>query len=143
MNVVATLFFMGSMIVELMEKEILMWVKYFPISSQIIRCWKLPVWAKKNDEGKVRPIKLTFSTQTERNHILQESNKLKTLPENVFMTTDKCLLDQKEDFRLRQSVKLLKKDNPLSKVIIKRGKLYVDDEEVDKEDPLKHLFKSD
>jgi len=88
-----------------------------------------------------RMIKVTVDDREMRNRILQEAEKFRhSCLKNVYLDRDLPFLDRKEAARLRLKLKQLKNEHPNESVRIYRGKLMINDQEVDKEQPLQHLF---
>ena len=76
-----------------------------------------------------------------RNRLLMEKRKLTEGKfETIYMDADRPFLDRKEAFRLRMRLKDLRAENPHGNIYIKQRKLYVNDLEVDSEQPLRHVF---
>jgi len=96
----------------------------------------------KQTENGPRIVKVVTEDINHRNAVLIRAKKLRNLPtfRNVYLDSDKCLLDRREDARLRKRMKLLKHDSPTSDIKIFKGLLLVDDVEVDRFDPLRDFF---
>lgn len=91
-----------------------------------------------------RIIKVTVGSKEIRNTILREArNKRETTFKDIYLDADRTPLDQKESYRLRQKQRDLRAQYPNSNIIIRRGKLLVDDTEVDCEQPLRHILPID
>ena len=89
-----------------------------------------------------RLIKIKTEDKEERRKLLEQSNKLRKLPDyqQVYVNPDRCFLDRKEDKRLRNVAKFLRAKHPEKKVFIKNGKVIMDDNVVEVGNPLRHLF---
>lgn len=98
----------------------------------------------KKSQDRPRPIRAITGSRDERNSLLQKSRSLRndSTFQNVYLDTDKCYLDRKESTRIRLKAKQLRLQNPLAIVKIRKGILLVDDEIVDAENPLNHVFPS-
>ena len=98
----------------------------------------------KRTDHRPRLIKVITASQQYRNEILRKAKFLKgdSRYKNVFINRDRCLIDRKENTRLRKVLKTLRVDFPDKKVVLRNGKVTVDDEIVDRESPLSHLFAS-
>ena len=108
-------------------------VKFNPISIQRVG---------KRVDGKPRTIKVVTQSVDDRNAVLKRSRQLRQNSsfKQVYLDSDKCFLDRREDARLRKQLRQWKQQNPTATVKIFRGKLLVDDVEVDHADPVKHIF---
>ena len=73
---------------------------------------------------------------------MDQSIKLRKLPnyQRVYVNPDCCFLDRREDKKLRDIAKRLRKDHPEKKVFVKNGKVIVDDEVFFEGNPLHQLF---
>ena len=92
--------------------------------------------------NKTRIVKVVTGSVHERNAALRKSKLLRNSPQfdQVFVDSDKCFLDRKEHERLRKRMKLLRNECPDKSVRLFRGKLLVNDDEVDNAEPLQHLL---
>lgn len=101
---------------------------------------------KKRDsvDSPPRLIKVTLEDSEQRNEVLKKSKSLrgKEKYSRVYLDSDKTFLDRKEGARMRMRLKELRSCYPTSSVQISRGKLYVNDVEMDHEEPLRHLLPS-
>ena len=101
----------------------------------------------KRKQNKSRPLKVTFKDKDHKYIVL---NKRKDIASNekireafqnkVFVNPDCSFLVQKEELRLRESLKRLKKEKPTSSSYLRSGKLYLDDEIFDEVDVRNQLF---
>lgn len=98
-----------------------------------------------NNNNNCRLIKVTANCRDDRNTILSKAKLLHKSNEykRVFLNADRPLLDRKEAARLRALRKEITAQNPHANVKIERGKLFLDNAEIDKERPLRHLFPLD
>ena len=97
------------------------------------------------NKGKSRLIKIITGSRHDRNTILTNSKQLQNNVhyQNVYLSADRPFLDRKEAARLRVRRKELAQQHPQANVRIRRGKLFLNDEEIDKEYPLRQLFPID
>ena len=98
----------------------------------------------RKDGERSRLIRVTTTDFEERNRILKYSKVLRSMPayKGIYLDVDKPALDRKEAARLRMRAKQLKIQNPEKIVKIFRRTLLLDGNEVDKEEPLRHIFPS-
>lgn len=89
-----------------------------------------------------RIVKVVTRSVHERNAVLKKCKLLRGRPEftDVYIDSDKCFLDRRENDRLRKKVKLLRSENPNKQVRLFKGKILVDGDEVDHAEPLRHLL---
>ena len=96
------------------------------------------------NQQRPRTIKFTVDSIDSRNELLTRFRTQRHIfPRGVFLDPDRTFLDRKEAFRLRQKKKQLQLIHPTKSIVIRRGCLLIDGAEVDREQPLKHLFPSD
>ena len=67
---------------------------------------------------------------------LRNSNKFK----GIYVNPDQIYADRIESRRIREKYKLLVSQNSANEVKIKKGILYLNDEEVDRQDPISQVF---
>ena len=97
----------------------------------------------KKIDHKPRLIKVILVDKDQRNHLLRLARRNReSLPKGMYVDADRPFLDRKEAARLRERQRELRKNFPEKNVRILRGKLLVDDDEVDRENPLQYLFPS-
>ena len=89
-----------------------------------------------------RVIKVTTKSREHRRLLLSNARSLRKYPvfHGVYVEADRCFLDRQESARLRHKAKTLRSDFPDSEVRLTRGRLLLNGEEIDREDPLKQLF---
>ena len=96
----------------------------------------------KRSDSRPRMVKVVTGGVTERNAVLKKGSLLRQHRkfQHVFVDSDKCWLDRRENQILRRTAKLLRGSHPSSEVNILRGILFLDNEEVDRADPIQNLF---
>lgn len=101
----------------------------------------------KRQHNKIRPLRVTLSDTkakykflNKRRDVLMNNNIHKTFHERIFINCDNSFLMQKEEFRLRQSLRKLKSEHPTSPVFVRSGSLYLDGSVVDSVDVRNQLF---
>ena len=59
---------------------------------------------------------------------MDQSNKLRKLPnyQRVYVNPGRCSLDRREDKKLRDIAKRLRKDHPEKNVFVKNGKVIIE-----------------
>ena len=89
-----------------------------------------------------RAVKIVTPSHAKRNLLLSRARTLRYHADlrRVYMNADRCFLDRKEAARLRQRARIWTQDHPDDQVRLVRGKLTVNGSEIDKEEPLRHLF---
>lgn len=94
--------------------------------------------------NKSRPIKITTKSRADRNKLLQKAREKRNHPnlKDIYLDSDKCYADRKEMMRLKGKLKALREQNPNKNCYISRGKLFVEHQEVDQENPLQHILPS-
>lgn len=85
--------------------------------EQIVQCFRLG----KPEENKTRPIKLVLATEIKKWEFLKQINASK--PDGVFATVDLSKEDREKDFKARQKLKQLKRENSDSAFKIKNFKV--------------------
>jgi hypothetical protein len=98
-------------------------------------------------KNKCRPLKVTLSSKDHkfkllncRRDIASSSDLQKIFQNRIFVNPDNSILVQKEELRLREKLKCMKKENPGISIYIKAGKLCHDDKVIDEIDIKKQLF---
>ena len=99
-------------------------------------------WVGRRVENKTRIVKVITGSVHERNRVLSKSRLLRNNPQfdKVYVDSDKCFLDRKELARLRGRARVLRNERPNSSVRLFRDKLFVEDDEVDHAEPLRHVL---
>lgn len=98
----------------------------------------------KPDPQRPRLVKITVDKFEARNSLLTECRRQRHGAfRNIFVDPDRTLPDRKEAFRLRQRLRQLRLQHPEKDVQLKRSILTVDGLEVDREQPLRHVFPID
>lgn len=88
-----------------------------------------------------RAIKVKLESRKMRNTVLRNArNYRESSLKNIFIDADRTFLDRKESYRLRQKMKDLRTQFPTKNIRIERGTLKMDDDDIDFEYPLRHLF---
>ena len=89
-------------------------------------------------------VKVVASSVGQRNNILKKARLLRRNEKfrRIYLDSDKCFWDRKEGAWLRQKAKTLRTKNPGMSVRIQKGKLLLEGEEVDRENPIRFLFPS-
>ena len=101
---------------------------------------------RRNDDGyEKNSVKINFHDINIKQLVLKEKLKLKDLGSGrplpkVFINNDDPLLTHKENTRLRSKAYNLRKENPASNVLIKKGSLYHNTVQIDKFDLSNQIF---
>jgi hypothetical protein len=94
-------------------------------------------------EGKIRPLKVRFTSSSHASAVLKASKKLKDLAEhNIYVKPDKTKAEQEEFKRIgkRKEELLVEYNNDESKVKLEKGVLYANGIEVDRYKSVQTLF---
>ena len=101
----------------------------------------------KRTSDKSRPLKielkhkhLKFDFLNVRKSINSSKEIQKHFSKKIFINTDSSFLMRKEEFRLRERLREMKRNDPNMSSYIRAGVLYQDDRKVDEVDVCSHLF---
>ena len=121
--------------------------KYLNFEGELIDSFRLGAL---NDEGRPRPLKMSFTHRDLAASILVKSLKLKDLKNddnnlNIYIKSD-CTKSEQDEFKrlgtkkndLLELYPTIDTNNP--RVTLKKGSLKVDGAEVDKYEPIQTLF---
>ena len=88
-----------------------------------------------------RLVKLHLTDKKNRSSLLCSASKLKLGSfKNIYLNADRTFLDRKEHARLREKANSLSMSNSDAHITFQNGSLRVDGVEIDKANPLQHLF---
>ena len=101
----------------------------------------------KKQSERSRPLKVILKDPekkyrflNKRKEVITNSELHKTFHSKIFVNIDSSFLTQKEEYRLRQSLKKLKADNPNIPSFIRAGSLHSNGQVIDKIDIRNQLF---
>ena len=118
-------------------------LKYLNYEGEFIDSFRLGLL---NEDGRPRPLKVSFAHKDFAAAVLAESSLLKDLTDlNIYINSDRTKSEQAEFKRLGTKKKDLLKKYPTTdpinpRVTLKKGSLQVDGAEVDKFEPAQTLF---
>ena len=92
--------------------------------------------------GGRRVIKVITPSRAKRDLLLSRAKTLRSNADfnGVYINADRCFLDRKEAARLRGVAKAWREEHPRDNVQLSKGKLFVNGDEFDREDPLSLLL---
>lgn len=92
--------------------------------------------------GGRRPIKVITPSRAKRDLLLSKAKTLRSNAslQSVYINADRCFLDRKEAARLRSVAKARREEHPNDHVRLSKGKLFINGDEFDRENPLSLLL---
>ncbi|MEL7309091.1 MAG: hypothetical protein AAGK05_15315, partial [Pseudomonadota bacterium] len=101
----------------------------------------------KRQQNKNRPLKVTLKNSSQKFQFLNKRESLSknndlmhTFKSKIYVNADNSFLVQKEEYRLRQKLKDLKREKPLLSSYIRSGVLYHAGKEIDRVNVKNQLF---